>query len=469
VTSPLKAVAAPGLPNHLFIVDQPGILWVVNLTTTPPTRTRFLDISPTSAMPLVIQVGVCGPDTFDERGLLGVAFHPRYQENGKFYTYTSEPDTGLATIPKAVPFDPDHQNVIREWVVSNPGNPAAPVIVSNRELMRVDWPQCNHGDLAFGPRDGKLYISMGDGGSADDADTVTPTFIVAEPKFTQTPDCEVLAPVTGHQGDGNAQKLNTALGKILRIDVDGTPTQGKAYRVPPDNPFPKGLVPEIWAYGFRNPYRISFDKEEKKDLYLGDVGQNDIEEVDIVKRGGNHGWNCKEGTLFFHINGDAEGFANRERDDSRPQCRPSANHFIDPIAQYDTHHEGHSVIGGYVYHGRKAPSLRGKYVFGDFARVFKFPRGPHDYGRLLAIRAGEGHGLRSIRELIVLPSGDLALAILGIGQDAAGEIYAMGNVFGVPFGNTGVLVRLVEAPSVDVEDEEDDRRDKDDRGDKHRD
>jgi Glucose / Sorbosone dehydrogenase len=236
--------------------------------------------------------------------------------------------------------------------------------------------------------------------------------------------------------------------------------------VPPDNPFPKGPVPEIWAYGFRNPYRFSFDQEEKKDLYLGDVGQNDIEEVDLVKRGANHGWNCKEGTLFFHINGDAEGFAAREPDTSRPLCRPSVTLFIDPIAQYDTHHEGHSVIGGYVYHGRQAPSLRGKYVFGDFARVFKFPRGPHDYGRLLAIRAGEGFGLRSIRELIVLPSGDLALAVLGIGQDAAGEIYAMGNVFGVPFGNNGVLVRLVEAPSTDDEDEKDDHHGR--RG-KHRD
>ena len=145
-----------------------------------------------------------------------------------------------------------------------------------REVMRIDWPQFNHngGDIAFGP-EGKLHIPTGDGGNADDEGP-------------------------GHWRGGNAQNLGVPLGKILRIDVDrGTPTNG-AYGIPPDNPFVgrASALKEIFAYGFRNPFRISFDRK-RGDMYAGDVGQNDIEEVDRVVAGGNHGWNVKEGTLFF--------------------------------------------------------------------------------------------------------------------------------------------------------------------------
>lgn len=451
LVSPLKVVSTPSLPGHIFIVDQVGYIWAVNLATG--TRTPFLDVSfETSPRPeRIIKLGVCGPGTFDERGLLGLAFHPEYAQNGKFYTYMSELEVpGAATIPKAVPFDADHQNVVSEYIVANPGSPEAPVIGARRELMRVDWPQFNHdgGDLAFGP-DKKLYISMGDGGSADDADTVTQLFPLAQPKYPQTEFCSLLAPITGHQGNGNAQKLNTALGKIHRIDVNPPFSPGKAYRIPADNPFRTGPVPEIWAYGFRNPYRISFDSK-KGDLYLGDVGQNDIEEVDIVARGRNFGWNCKEGTLWFWTMGDAAGQARTTRDPSRPECSPAVARFTDPVSQYDTHHEGHSVIGGYVYHGRAIPTLRGRYVFGDFSLLFKFPRGPHDYGRLFVQQAGRsGPVLRSISEILVLPGGALSLAVLGSGVDASGEFYVTGNVFGVPFGNNGVVVRLVPAPEAD--------------------
>ena len=134
---------------------------------------------------------------------------------------------------------------------------------------------------------------------------------------------------------------------------------------------------EIFAFGFRNPFRFSFDTATGN-LYVGDVGQNDIEEVDLVVKGGNYGWNPKEGTLFFHINGTAEGFASESLDNGR-----TTPDMIDPIAQYDTHGEGHSVIGGFVYHGDRIPQLKGRYVFGEFSRVFNFPSGPHNYGRLL--------------------------------------------------------------------------------------
>ena len=289
-------------------------------------------------------LGVCGPNTFDERGLLGVAFHPKYAQNGLLYTYTSEPESGPATFFSTVPAGTaDHQNVVAEWHVPNPGNPASVVDPnSRRELLRVNWPQFNHdgGDLAFGP-DGKLYISMGDGGGADDADGQ----LFNRPR-DPNPGCAVSVPMVGHQGDGNAQKLNVPLGKILRIDVDGRDSANGQYGIPRDNPFVKtsGALPEIWAYGFRNPFRFSFDTRTG-DLFVGDVGQNDIEEVSLVVKGGNHGWNVKEGTLFFHINGTAEGFASPTPDLDRtiPSSSSSPSRSTTPTTKATRSSAGSSI------------------------------------------------------------------------------------------------------------------------------
>lgn len=447
LVAPLKGVIAPGHKNNLYVIDQTGIAWNIDLANGN-ARTPFIDVTAR-----LVTLGVCGPNTFDERGFLGLAFHPNYRTNGLVYTYTSEPTAGAPTFPSTLPGGraPDHQNVVAEWRVPNPSRPGSAVDpTSRRELLRVSWPQFNHdgGDMAFGP-DGKLYIAMGDGGGADDADGQD--FVTAPPQF---PVCGN-APIVGHQGDGNAQKLNTPLGKILRIDVNGRNSGNGQYGVPADNPFVRtaGALPEIWAYGFRNPFRISFDRRTG-DLYVGDVGQNDIEEVDIVVRGGNYGWNLKEGTLFFHINGNLEGFASRDPDPARGKL-PSK--LLDPLAQYDTHHEGHSVIGGFVYHGRELRDLDGKYIFGDFSVLFKFPTGPHDYGRLFAMDAGAGHNLQQITQLIVVPGGALSLALLGFGEDAAGEIYGLGNISGLPFpdpelGPTGRVLKLVPAAKIDVED-----------------
>jgi glucose/arabinose dehydrogenase len=444
LVAPNKGTVAPGLPNHLFVVDQPGQVWAVNLTTG--ARTLFLDVSAR-----LVTLGVLGPNTFDERGLLGLAFHPNFQQNGLLYTYTSEPNAGPPTFPTTLPVGStaDHQNVVAEWAV-NPANPLQGVIPGSRqELLRVDWPQFNHdgGDLAFGP-DGFLYISMGDGGGADDADGQQ--FIVADgaqPANTTA--------IVGHQGDGNAQKLNTPLGKILRIDVNGSNSGNGQYGIPSDNPFiaTPGAVDEIFAFGFRNPFRMSFDTATG-DLYVGDVGQNDIEEVDLVVKGGNYGWNPKEGTLFFHINGNEEGFAS---EDDNGRTSPG---MIDPIAQYDTHGEGHSVIGGFVYHGSRIPQLKGHYVFGEFSRVFNFPGGPHNSGRLFSLaqkqpkdkllNIKEFNGLGDAIAALGLAQGPevcegdfpRTLAVLGFGQDAQGEIYVTGNFNGLPFGTGGVVLRL---------------------------
>jgi len=161
--------------------------------------------------------------------------------------------------------------------------------------------------------------------------------------------------------------------------------------------------------------------------------------VDLITRGGNYGWSCKEGTAFFHVNGTVpdDGFASRERDRTRTICDRK---FIDPIAQHDTHREGHSVVGGFVYHGKRVAALRDKYVFADFSLLFKFPTGPHDYGRILTISARDGDedrrtGLRPISELIVIPGGAVSLAVLGMGQDTGGEIYVTGHISGLPFPN----------------------------------
>lgn len=447
MTAPLKGVAAPGLPDHLFVVDQPGTLWIVDLKNPNPDTNKRVYLDLTAR---IVLLGVCGVGTFDERGLLGVAFAPDFQKTGRFYTYTSERKEGRTTVPLPTPGtdmgNADHHNVVAEFR-ANPANLTAEVsTATRREILHANWPQFNHdgGDLAFGP-DGKLYISMGDGGGADDADGQP--FVTAPPYYPVCGEKDIF----GHQGrDGNGQRVNTALGKILRIDVNPPFSLGKQYRVPGDNPFVGKIdpstkdpaVPEIWAYGFRNPFRFSFDSNTGE-LYVGDVGQNDIEEVDIVKKGGNFGWSCKEGTAFFHVNGSEpdDGFASTEEDSTRPLCLARLDHFIDPTAQYDTHREGHSVIGGFVYHGKRVPALRGKYVFADFSLLFKFPRGPHDYGRLFTFNArgdeGRGHHdrLRQISELMVVPGGAVSLAVLGMGQDARGEIYVTGNISGLPFAD----------------------------------
>jgi glucose/arabinose dehydrogenase len=450
LTSPVKGVIAPGQPDLLYVVDQPGKLWAVDLATSD--KNVFLDVSAR-----LVPLGVCGPGTFDERGFLGVAFHPNYMANGLLYTYTSEPVSGPPTFPSTVPASevPDHQNVVAEWRVPDPGNPASVVDPgSRRELMRVDWPQWNHdgGELAFGP-DRMLYISMGDGGGADDQDGQL--FTTAPPHH---PTCGE-APQVGHQGDGNAQKLNTPHGKVLRIDVNGRNSTNGQYGIPTGNPFVgrSGVVQEIFAFGFRNPFRFSFDTETGR-LFLGDVGQNDIEEVDIVVNGRNYGWNRKEGTLFFHINGNDEGFASPEPD---PTVAIPSN-LNDPIAQYDTHHEGHSVIGGFIYHGTSFPQLRDRYVFGEYSRLFGFPDGPDDHGRLLyfkPLKRSRESKLRKINEfrgfaqaiaalgLAPPPHGPeefaQTMSVLGMAQDSSGEVYVTGNQTGRPSGTGGFVLKIV--------------------------
>lgn len=419
LAAPVWATAAPGVdPKFLFTVDQAGTLWRIDVTTG--NKSVFLDLSAR-----LIPLGVFGPGTYDERGFLGVAFDPSYASNGLLYTYTSEPATptpDFSTMPPGNP--PDCQSVVLEWHAPNPTDPGTVVDPgSARELLRVDKPQFNHnaGGLAFGA-DGLFYVSLGDGGGADDQD--------GQPFIG--------GPTVGH-GTGNGQNLGVVLGKILRIDPHGSNSANGQYGIPASNPFVSmpGALGEIWAYGFRNPFRFSFDSATHA-LYVGDVGQNSVEEVDVVSGGGNYGWKLKEGKFFFHDNGPGAGFVDRD-DPGVPKS------LIDPVAEYD-HDEGIAVIGGFVYRGTKFPRLVGHYVFGEFAKTFA------NDGRLFYLARKDvfvpGHKLRRSRiaEFRLVGQDVLGLSLLGIGQDAVGDIYVLGNTTAAPFGTTGVVLRIAPAP-----------------------
>jgi glucose/arabinose dehydrogenase len=395
LTAPVWATTNGVHTGRLFVADQAGTLWAINLATG--AKRVFADVGD-----LLVELGAFGPGTFDERGFLGVAFHPNYARNGLLYTYTSEPPTGdpdFSTMPAGE--TPDHQNVVREWRVPNPSSRSSVVNPgSSRELLRMDHPAFNHnaGALNFGP-DGKLYIAVGDGGTADDQGV-------------------------GHSPQGNGQDPSNPLGDMLRISPRGSNSANGEYGIPSDNPFvdEEGMLPEIFALGFRNPFRFSFDSKSGR-LYAADVGQNHIEEVDIVRSGRNYGWRLKEGTFRFNPNGDEDGFVT-ENSPGRPR------RLTDPIAQYD-HDEGVAAVGGFVYRGRSVPELKGHYVFGEFSRTFS------NDGRLFHLpKSGR------IKEFHLQNRGALGLSLLGFGQDARRELYVLANSTATPFGDTGVVLRI---------------------------
>ena len=418
-TTPVLGVHAPGNNKQLFVVDQIGKITAVKLHPGRqggvPDSFTFLDIG-TTGLDLLVPLGAFGPGSFDERGFLGLAFHPNYRKNGLVYTYSSEPlDSGIPDFPIPDTGEPPAPNaslsVIREWHVADPKRPGSAVDpASSRVVLRVEQPQFNHngGAIAFGP-DGMLYIALGDGGMADD----------------QGP---------GHAPGGNGQDLSdgNVLGKILRIDPGASNSANGQYGIPADNPFvDEQGADEIFAYGFRNPFRMSFDSKTGE-LYAADVGQNDIEELDLVVGGGNYGWPIKEGTFLFDMNGADPGFTTVDS----PGV-PAG--LIDPIAQYD-HDEGVSVTGGFVYRGQQVKDLRGTYVFGDFTINFGGPQ-----GRLFHI--GQNGQLAEL----VPASGPVGMFITGFGQDRTGELYVMGQQGFAPVDTTGQVFKLVKTDDRKVE------------------
>ncbi|MEJ0090232.1 MAG: Ig-like domain-containing protein [Limisphaerales bacterium] len=428
LAAPDYAISPPG-DNRLFVVEQNGLLRIIQSGVLLPTPA--LDIQSRVAPPLV----PTNPN--DERGFLGLAFHPGFNNPASpgyrtLYTYNSEmiPAATSPTYPVPTTATNNYKNVVNEWKISN-ANTNVIDPTSRREVISFGKNASNHngGTCTFGP-DGYLYLALGDGGDANDvgASHIEP--------------------------GGNAQNLSTPLGKFLRFDPLNpalTPTSpdpvsaNGQYRIPTSNPFQSpGQVPEIYAYGFRNPYRFSFDRLNGE-LIHSDVGQNNVEEIDRVIMGGNYGWAIKEGDFLFNRTNGPAGAAGTIG-------APPGNHspgipagLIDPISgtqgtlEYD-HNDGISITGGFVYRGTAIPELYGKYIFGDLALKTTPVRAD---GRIFY--ADLQTGLIKVFPLFqfggsaVLPNG---LTVHGFGQDADGEIYALVTNTSAN-GTGGIVYKLV--------------------------
>jgi glucose/arabinose dehydrogenase len=324
-TRPLYLTHAGDGTGRLFVIEQAGVIKIIRNGQT--LATPFLDIRDR------VESG-------GERGLLSVAFHPKYKENGRFFVNYTARKQGVL------------KSVIAEYKVSQTNSDIADR--TERVILEIEQPFANHngGLNKFGP-DGFLYIGLGDGGGAGD-------------------------PLNA------GQSLDTLLGKILRIDIEKKP-----YAIPQENPFVGrvNVQGEIWAYGLRNPWRFSFDRCTGR-LFAGDVGQNRLEEIDLIEKGKNYGWRTMEGSQCF---------------DPPTLCNTQGLEL--PIAEYD-HSLGCSVTGGYVYRGTQYPALVGHYLFGDFCS-----------GRIWSL-AQASSSKWTMRQLI-----DSPFSISSFGEDEQGELY----------------------------------------------
>jgi glucose/arabinose dehydrogenase len=395
LTSPVALAEPEDGTGRLFVADQTGAIKIVGSRGEVLER-PFLDIRSR----LVELDG-----TYDERGLLGLAFHRGFRDNQKFYVYYTAPPR------RGAPVGFDHTDRVSEFMVSS--EPDLTDAASERVVLEIDHPYMNHngGDITFGP-DGYLYVPVGDGGNALDRGR-------------------------GHNPDiGNGQDTASLLGKILRIDVD----RGRPYAIPEDNPFAHtGERHEIFAYGLRNPWRISFDRDGDSELFAGDVGQYMFEEIDVIVKGGNYGWNIKEGRHCFDPDNPTR---------SRGACINEGyrgEELIDPILEYPNADVeggiGHAVIGGYVYRDRELPDLVGGYLFGDWSRDADRGDGTLFLGR-------RTHGGWTMEEVGVRgrDGGRLGEYITSFGQDAEGELYLLTSERMGPTGRTGKVYRI--SPTV---------------------
>lgn len=408
LASPLSVIEPPDGSNRLFIVDQTGKIYIVPENGTMLSA-PFMDISN--------KITILNPN-YDERGLLSMAFHPSFQTNGKFYVfYTAPPNPG----GPAPGVNWNNLTRISEFRVSA-SDPNKADMSSEKIILEENHPQGNHngGTLAFGP-DGYLYISIGDGGASNDD-----------------------AP--GHVNDwyavnagGNAQNIwANLMGKVLRIDINS----GNPYSIPSDNPFANSSYAkkEIYAFGLRNPYRFSFDMGGNNALYLGDAGQGLYEEVNIIKKGGNYGWNVKEGTVCFNTDDNTQVRANC------PSVDTANNPLENPLIQIKNkaHPDGDGiatvVVGGNVYRGDELPHLRGQYIFGIFSQG---GTPPTPNGKLF-MADPSGSGMLNYEDFVLRDfQGDLGYYVKGFGQDLSGEIYvAVSGAAGVS-GTTGKIFKLV--------------------------
>ncbi|HEY1067816.1 MAG TPA: PQQ-dependent sugar dehydrogenase [Pirellulales bacterium] len=340
VARPIVLTHAGDGSNRVFVASQLGKIYVFpNKDDVAAEEIKvFCDLEPQ----------VVYNDKQNEEGLLGLAFHPKYKENGQFFVYyTSRKEPQLSVIS-------------RFTVSKDDPNRADPK--TEEVLMQLKQPAWNHngGTVAFGP-DGYLYIAFGDGGKANDV-------------------------------FGNSQRPDVLFAKVLRIDVDSK-SGDKPYGIPKDNPFvgDKAFAPETYAWGFRNPWRFSFDRETGA-LWLADVGQDKWEEIDIVEKGGNYGWNKREGLHKFTEDGE-----------------PKKGEWLDPVFEYP-HEVGKSITGGHVYRGKAVPELVGKYLYADYVagKIWAL-----DYDA--AKKTVKGNH----------PVGNNVLPVMSFGEDEQGDVYYM--------------------------------------------
>jgi glucose/arabinose dehydrogenase len=350
VTDGIQAPTSMAFPetNKAWVTEQTGKIRLIK-------DGKLTDIVVLDLKSKMIKVNT----GYEERGLLNVTLHPKFSTNGKFYVFYSRPTT---TQNPANNRRFDHTDVVAEYKLTPGTDQADPN--SEHIILTLDKPDGNHNGsgIVFGT-DGYLYVTFGDGGGQHDQ----------------------------HGPIGNGQRMDTWLGKVLRINIDVDST----YSVPSDNPFvgKADTKPEIWAYGFRNPYRITLDKASKQ-LFIGEVGQDKWEEVDILEKGANYGWRVVEGNHCHN-----------------PETGCSFTGFTPPIAEYP-HSEGVSVLGGYVYNGKQVPSIKGKYIFGDWT-------GPVWYLQ----KAGS----KWLRGKVTVQNFPASGKITGWGEDQAGELYYLIN------------------------------------------
>ncbi|MEX2399808.1 MAG: PQQ-dependent sugar dehydrogenase [Rhodothermales bacterium] len=353
--------------GYLYVVEQGGKIFVFENDEAVSERSVFLDLSD--------RVYADG-----EAGLLSLAFHPDYEVNGYAYVYY---------ILEAKAGEPTDWTAVLSRFTRSESDPLA--VDPDSELILLEIPQPtdrhNGGETAFGP-DGYLYLSLGDGSAGDDA-------------------------------FGNGQNLTTLLGSILRIDVDN-PSDERAYGIPPDNPFAgndQGYREEIFAYGFRNPWRFSIDHETGH-VWAGDVGEQSWEEVDFVVKGRNYGWPVMEGGECYD-----------------PPTNCTQDPLVPPVWYYSHDDNRVSVIGGYVYRGRRVPELVGHYIFADWG------------GRMLYGLEYDGNPNASTSEPVVTELVNTGYFISGFGVDEHDELYMVSTFHGGP------ILRFVETTDPDLDPE----------------
>jgi glucose/arabinose dehydrogenase len=345
---PIQMIQRPDAPNLWYLAEQPGTI-------------RLLDTSKKyeTEAPMVVDLTAPVNDKSNEEGLLSIAFHPDFPKKRELYVYYTA--------------HPPRRSVLSRFTVSEDGLTVDPK--SEEIILEQSQPYWNHngGTVLFG-KDGFLYLSLGDGGAANDP-------------------------------HGNGQSLKTFLAKILRIDVNQK-ANGKNYAIPADNPFVgrEDALPEIWALGLRNAWRMHFDRETGE-LWAGDVGQNLWEEIDLIVKGGNYGWNKREGKHDF--------------------AGKAAPDLIDPVVDY-SHREGVSVTGGFVYRGKAIEGLRGAYLYADFG-----------YPNIWAIRMKDGVATKP--KLVAKKTGSL---IASFAEDNEGELLLLTFEGGQNAGQPGAIWRV---------------------------